>query len=745
MKRSRLILGALFASLFFVAAGSVSAANIQITTLRGNWNNGVASANGPQGNPIQITNSITISTVSWGGNASHGYVPRSSYVYVSNIPPTQNLNPVDKFETELFSLGQFIHHNINGVNPKLTSVNLDIVLDMTVDGNVIPTKTFTFSFQHDETDNSFPCPYGATDGVPCDDRVTFGPVPLPTTFNVDGVDYTLSMYFVDNNGNPASIYNTKEGTKNTAQLVAKFAIPANTVIPPTFNPPAGNYSGTISVSMHSATAGSEVRFTTDGSNPTASSTLYAAAIPLSANTTIRAFAFKSGMNNSATVAAAYTFSDSQLPTAATPTFTPNGGSFDGSVQVSMQTTTSGAEIRYTTNGSNPTAASTLYSGPITLSATTNLKALAIKSGMNNSGIASATFTANPPAPGTVATPSINPNGGTFSGSVSVTMQTATSGAELRYTTNGSNPTSSSTLYSGPVTLSANTTVKVIALKSGMTDSAIATAVFVVNPILPTVATPTFNPNGGSFNTTLNVSINSATSGSTIKYTTDGSDPRTSGTAVTGNSVTLSGSATLKAYAFKSGSNDSAVATSLPYTYQAPPFLHHVTVNPKNATVNAGQAFNFTAVAYDQYGSVMPNVTFNWSSTGGAASAGAFTAPMEAQQVTVTATASGKSDSAMVRVVAFSAGESLDEVKLGPVPFKSTSGDPGITFRNLPPDSKIRIFTANGRTVQTINVPNGGDQLWDVRNANLDAVASGVYFYIIEHGGEKRQGKVVVIH
>src|SRR5262249_48260304 len=84
---------------------------------------------------------------------------------------------------------------------------------------------------------------------------------------------------------------------------------------------------------------------------------------------------------------------------------------------------------------------------------------------------------------TVATPIISPNGGTFSGSVSVTMQTATSGASIYYTTNGSSPTQSSTLYTGAMTLTSSAVVKAKAFKSGYIASAEASASFTVSPVV----------------------------------------------------------------------------------------------------------------------------------------------------------------------------------------------------------------------------------------------------------------------
>ncbi|HUS35902.1 MAG TPA: chitobiase/beta-hexosaminidase C-terminal domain-containing protein [Verrucomicrobiae bacterium] len=79
--------------------------------------------------------------------------------------------------------------------------------------------------------------------------------------------------------------------------------------------------------------------------------------------------------------------------------------------------------------------------------------------------------------GTVATPTISPNGGYFSDPVTVSMACATAGADIRYTFDGSTPTTSSALYTAPFTLRGNTTVRMKAFKAGMTESAMVTAPF----------------------------------------------------------------------------------------------------------------------------------------------------------------------------------------------------------------------------------------------------------------------------
>ena len=68
----------------------------------------------------------------------------------------------------------------------------------------------------------------------------------------------------------------------------------------------------------------------------------------------------------------------------------------------------------------------------------------------------------------------------------------------------------------------------------------------------------------------------------------------------------------------------------------------------------------------------------------------------------------------------------------------------MTFTGLTPGSHIRLFTIGGRLVKTLDSPTGGDQLWDITNADSKRVASGVYFFIIEGAGQKKEGKLVVI-
>ena len=87
-----------------------------------------------------------------------------------------------------------------------------------------------------------------------------------------------------------------------------------------------------------------------------------------------------------------TYSAGGTPSVATPTFSPAAGTYTTAQNVTISCETSGATIYYTTDGTAPTTSSSVYSSPIAISETTTVKAMAAKSGMTNSSVATATYT-----------------------------------------------------------------------------------------------------------------------------------------------------------------------------------------------------------------------------------------------------------------------------------------------------------------------------------------------------------------
>ena len=166
-----------------------------------------------------------------------------------------------------------------------------------------------------------------------------------------------------------------------------------------------------------------------------------------------------------------------------------------------------------------------------------------------------------PEPETVSAPEISPNGGTFTDSQTVTITCDTEGAAIYYTTDGTTPTTSSALYSVPITLTETTTIKAIAVKDYMQNSAVTTAAFTKESVPETVAAPTIAPNGGTFTDSQTVTITCATEGARIYYTTDGSEPTTSSTLYS-VPITLTETTTIKAIAVKDGMTDSEAVTAV---------------------------------------------------------------------------------------------------------------------------------------------------------------------------------------
>jgi chitinase len=171
-----------------------------------------------------------------------------------------------------------------------------------------------------------------------------------------------------------------------------------------------------------------------------------------------------------------------LTAVAAPVFNPVGGAYPTFPKtITITCATAGASIRYTTGGANPTPTyGNLISsgGTASVAAGQTLKAIAYKTGFANSTITSAAYT----LAAKVATPTFAPDGQTSDlHSVSVTISCSTSGATIRYTTDRSTPTSThgTIITSGSrVTIfppAAGMTLKAMAYKSGLTNSAVKSA------------------------------------------------------------------------------------------------------------------------------------------------------------------------------------------------------------------------------------------------------------------------------
>jgi hypothetical protein len=337
------------------------------------------------------------------------------------------------------------------------------------------------------------------------------------------------------------------GYSNSGIATGLYTIAA---MAPVFSPKAGTYTVSQSVILTDATPGASIYYTTDGTTPTTSSTLYTGPITVATTQSVKAIAVATGYGNSAVTSAAYVIA---VPT---PVFSPKAGTYTSAQSVVITDSMSGAAIYYTIDGTSPTTASNLYTGPLNISSTRTLKALAVASGYSNSTVASGIFTI------AAATPVFSPRPGTYPSAQSVTITDTTAGAAVYYTADGSTPTSSSNFYTGPVPVSSNQTIKAIATAPGYNNSAVGTAAYTIS-----ASAPALTPQGGTYNSAQSVSMTDATPGAAIYYSTDGSIPTTSSTLYTGP-VVVSSNQTIKAIAVVAGYGNSVVTTAT-YTISAP--------------------------------------------------------------------------------------------------------------------------------------------------------------------------------
>ena len=247
---------------------------------------------------------------------------------------------------------------------------------------------------------------------------------------------------------------------------------------PTFSQAGGTISSnTVAVSC--VTTGAVIHFTTNAKDPTESDPIVASGgtIPVTTGTTNKLRAFRLDLAASSVSKAIFTNK------VATPTFFPTTSAVTNGTLVTISTVTPGATLYYTTNGTTPTTGSLIYSSPLPIRQPVTVKTFGIESGYSNSAVATASYSM-----AQVATPVFSPPVGPIIDGTSITITCSTPGSTIYFTTDGSTPTTNSTVYSFPATINGGTTVKALASAFNYANSSLTSVTFLLRVAESTVVT-----------------------------------------------------------------------------------------------------------------------------------------------------------------------------------------------------------------------------------------------------------------
>lgn len=299
-------------------------------------------------------------------------------------------------------------------------------------------------------------------------------------------------------------------------------------------PAIARISGTDKVQMTTRTQDAVIYYTTDGSMPTTSSQVYPGEpITMTHNTTLIAMTTQEKLYDSETSTFKVDWFKMDQPVIAA----------DG-IYVSITSSMENARIYYTLDDSEPTTASTLYTGPLTMHETCTIKAIATSAAgdFNPSSMAvfnyySSNYTCGKP---------------TFSregNAVSIASAPA-EGTTIYYTLDGTEPTTASNIYTEPIAVNYNVTIKAMAVNPKLFSS---TDEYQVNWFK--VETPVLSLNGST------LTISTATDGAVIYYDFD--EQPTANSPVYSSPITIVDNRKVFAVAVKNNWNDSEVATLSP--------------------------------------------------------------------------------------------------------------------------------------------------------------------------------------
>ena len=260
-----------------------------------------------------------------------------------------------------------------------------------------------------------------------------------------------------------------------------LAAAASVLDAPVFTPAAGTYADSVTFSITCANEGAEIRYTTDGSEPTEASTLYTAPVTLTTTTTVNAKAFMANWIASETATAVYTivYEPVMIVTPLTLNF--------NSTQLTQTFTVSGA---YLTNPVTLTSSDSHFTvTPATISEPNGTTTVTVafdgtEPATGTITVASGTLSEQVTLTATAQLPApvLDPATETSDEAITVTMSCTVADAAIHYTTDGTEPTESSAVYTTPLVFNTPGTynVKAFAAKSGWENSTVTTGTYTIN-------------------------------------------------------------------------------------------------------------------------------------------------------------------------------------------------------------------------------------------------------------------------
>jgi alpha-tubulin suppressor-like RCC1 family protein len=319
---------------------------------------------------------------------------------------------------------------------------------------------------------------------------------------------------------------------------------------PVLSPASGTFTSVQTITVTCADPDAVLHYTTNGVDPTEADPVVASGgtLPVARSLSLKVAAWKPNAPSSVVVTATYELK------AMMPSLTPATGTYGEALSVTMTTATTEATLRYTLDGAEPTPASPVYTGALSLSETATVKARAYRDGWTPSDAGLATYSISE-AP--AAAPTIAPLGSAATEPVYVTIASPSPTAAIRYTLDGSTPTVSSPAYRYPFFVLPGTTVQARCFDRGHGASAVTQAMFTHADASVSEA-PVLIPAGGVYASQRVVTV-TAPADAVLRYTTTGVDPTDADALVpAGRTITVPRSLVLKVRAWRPGLSPSAV-------------------------------------------------------------------------------------------------------------------------------------------------------------------------------------------